>query len=199
MKTLKQFLQLDMKKPLYKDWVIYLFLFATLSVFSADKAIVSTQTILICICVFLWLPSKLRLILKWALAANNPQAKAAANKKMIEEKQLRANLKKSKEEARQSQQASRREKNLVKRQERVEKKERAALTNPVRKTESNPGFKVGKNSAFHMSYLLNCSHTILAGSFNDRPLRVGARVYCTVCKEERIVTRRIGTGQPRHF
>jgi len=229
MEKLKLFFSLTLKKPIYKDWVLYLFIFGLLSTLT-----IPVFGALFSLIFFLWLPSKIRSLISWALTANKPEAKAKVREKYeadkIErvkkrahqgvlrdlEEVERANKLKREKELRDLEKVERanklkREKelrDLAKTPIQIESERRKQEANDARiarrqakaaleaapKTASNPGFKVGALRANNNTFLLNCSHTLYAGGFGDLT-RVNSRVYCSVCKDERRVTRKLGTGE----
>ena len=193
MEKLKLFFSLNLKKPIYKDWVLYLFIFGLLSTLT-----IPVFGALFSLIFFLWLPSKIRSLTSWAFAANTPEAKAKVREKYevdkIETAKKRAHQKELKDLAKTPIQIERELKIKEAKEARIARKQNKASLEAAPKTASNPGFKVGAIRGGNNTFLLNCSHTLYAGGLGDLT-RVNSRVYCSVCKDERRVTRKLGTGE----
>jgi len=76
MEKLKLFFSLNLKKPIYKDWVLYLFIFGLLSTLT-----IPVFGALFSFIFFLWLPSKIRSLISWGFAANTSEAKVKVREK----------------------------------------------------------------------------------------------------------------------
>ena len=211
MEKLKLFFSLTLKKPIYKDWVLYLFIFGLLSTLT-----IPVFGALFSFIFFLWLPSKIRSLISWALTANKPEAKAKVREKNEADKIERAKKRAHQEVLRDLEKVERasklkREKELrdlaktpiqieserrkrEAKDARIARRQAKAALEAAPKTASNPGFKVGALRAKNNTFLLNCSHTLYAGGIGAST-RVNSRVYCSVCKDERRVTRKLGTGE----
>ena len=193
MEKLKLFFSLNLKKPIYKDWVLYLFIFGLLSTLT-----IPVFGALFSFIFFLWLPLKIRSLISWGFAANTPEAKAKVREKYeadkIETAKKRAHQKELKDLAKTPIQIERELKIKEQKDARIARKQNEAALEAAPKTASNPGFKVGALRSNNNTFLLNCSHTLYAGGFGDLT-RVNSRVYCSVCKDERRVTRKLGTGE----
>ena len=183
MEKLKLFFSLTLKKPIYKDWVLYLFIFGLLSTLT-----IPVFGALFSFIFFLWLPSKIRSLTSWAFAANTPEAKAKVREKYeadkIETANKRAQQKELKDLAKTPIQIERERKIKEAKDARIARKQNKAALEAALKTASNPGFKVGALRANNNTFLLNCSHTLYAGGFGDLT-RVNSRVYCSVYRGAR--------------